>query len=137
MKRQSKVGIRGCVPVWITGVIITSVITMLAVALLSVILLSGQLEDKFLIYAVAIIQLVSVFAGTYITCRRCKQKYILSAILVCAGYYLVLLAATLLVFDSSFERLGQGTLMCVLGVIITSALCLINKSKTGYKKRRL
>lgn len=123
--------------VLVIGIIISIVTSVIASAILSAISLRNLIDEKSIAYIVSAIQLGSVLLGALIACKVYGEKYIMAAAIVCVGYYLMLIVAALLVFDSSFARLGAGTIMCVTGAALASILCLFNKSKGRYKKRRL
>lgn len=137
MKKVRKMQKGGRHQVLIIGIIVSIVTSVIASVILSAISLRNLIDEKSIAYIASAIQLGSVLLGALIAGKVYGQKYILSAAIVCAGYYLMLVIATLLFFDSSFARLGAGTIMCIIGAALASILCLFNKSKGRNKKRRL
>lgn len=137
MKKQRKAPKRNCYWICLTGIALALLVTTIAVVVLSAMLLNNHMDENRILYVVPAIQFVSVLLAAYITCKRYGQKYILTALAVGGGYLLLLIAATLLLFDCSFERLGQGGLVCLLATIIASILCLLRRAKTLPKKHRL
>lgn len=137
MKTAYKVQQHRRISILLIGILIALIITIAGAACLSAVIWNGTIDENNAIYAVAPIQLISAATGSYVAARRCGKRYILHAMIVSAAYYLVIVTATLLVFDCYFVDIGVGTIMCVIGGVLAGCLCLALRRKNGYKKRML
>ena len=137
MKKLSKDRKHRHYKTWLTSILISLLITIAASAVLSIVFLNDLLNENAIVYMIPIVQIVSVWTGAFIACKRCGEKIILTSTIVAAGFYFILIAFTILLFDCSFNRWGIGAIMCTCGAILSNVMCLISNKRKPHKRHQL
>ena len=106
--------------------LLSLIISMIFIAVLAVIACFFDISDSVIANMIFIISAVSVLTGAFILAKNAEQKGLLNGLLLGAGYFLVILAASLLMngrvtFNSHnllrcFSIIASGMLGGVLGI---------------------
>lgn len=116
------------------GITIAVLATLAGGILLAFLMSREQVEISSVGICAPLIQLAASFLGTLAASTLATEKKLISCIGAAGGYYLMLLAATALVFDGEYDYILIGMLMVLLGC--AAAVLLTSRGKKGTIKRR-
>lgn len=119
------------------GIGISVIISILFAALLGTAFVNDVLNENRTKLGVSVVQIISVVLGGVIAGKRCGEKYILLTTAVGCTYYFIVTFATLFIWRTGFNGLGIGALMCAVGVLGATLLCLFKPRKSKHRKRKL
>lgn len=134
MKRSNKGGTRPIVVETGIGVVVAIAVTLLLAMGVSLLVSNESAAESNIKYFAIPIQLVAPFLGALIAGKRVDQKYAIVCGSVGASYCFILLAVTILFFDSAFRAVGIGIGMCAAGTVGACAICMMKKGRRGKRK---
>ena len=121
----------------ILGITISLIVSLFAGAMLGAMFVNNILDENYSVYSTATVQFASVFLGAFIASQLYQKDYIITSAVIGVTYFLVLIAMTLLVFDTPFSQVGLGAVACTIVIILSAVLCLVSKTKRVPKKHWL
>lgn len=119
------------------GVVISFAASVIITGLLGIAFVNGVINEGRIMLTASATQLLAVLLGGVFAGKRYGKKYILLTSSVGCLYYLITVATTLLAWGGKFNGFGTGTIMCVLGVLGATALCLLKPRESKHRKRKL
>lgn len=120
--------------IWLSMVFgaLTAILISVAGAIVGTALINGGKVSETAYPAIsAIIWCLSSFVGTLVASKTAGQQALLVSGTATAAYMLILTAVQILFFDSQFNEIWKGILICIAGIIPTLLIC----GKSGGQKK--
>lgn len=86
-----------------------------AVAVLAALVNAEKLNIGSITVVTALVHLISSFLGGWLATLLTKQKRLVTALSTAAGYLLVMIGMTALIFDGQYQGIGLALLMVFIG----------------------
>ena len=118
------------------GIAVSMALTVGGAMLLAVLINGEQMGFASLSTAISLIHLIASFAGTYLATALTQQKKLITASATAAGYLIVLLGMTALLFGGQYEGVWLSLLMVLLGAGCVILLDL-RGSKSPARKHKI
>ena len=119
------------------GVFLSVLISLVLTLLLAFSLGKGTIKDEFIKTAIFVVQMSSVFCGCTFGMFLLKDKKLIIAMLVLAGYMAVIIMVGVVVYKGLFVGIGSGFISAVAGALIALGVQLIHIPKKNYAKKYL
>ena len=118
----------------LAGIGVAFAISAILVASLSALIAKNILRENSasLVFVVRVLAvLTGVLIGTGIT----KEKHLMTAGIITAGYLAVLLGLGIVLYDVSFKRLGAGVISSIIGCAISCIIRLKSQNKAKITRK--
>ncbi len=119
----------------VIGVILTVFLSAVFVLLAPIFIINEYWQQGIENYIIPIYQLLTVFISSYIAGILTDQKKAASAISVGCIYLLIIISASVLVFDSVTGWIIAISIACLVGMIM-AVLCILKPQKSLVGKKR-
>ncbi len=134
MKVSQKNGTRSIVSDIAMGFLLSVVITMISALVITAVTIKEVIDESALKFMIMPVQVLAVVVGALVAGKRANRKYAIVCGSVGVAYCFLLLATTIIFFESSFGAVGSGVGMCILGVAVSCAICMFGKGN-GRKRK--
>ena len=112
------------------------VISLIGAMIVTTMLISETVSVGSMKFLTLIIQFFATAFGGMIACTLVKGKYALTAGLTAALYCFLLIAMSILIYDSAFGSVWTSLLAIGLGYATSCTICIMKTTNTKSKKHR-
>lgn len=116
------------------GVIVSILITLLLAGIAAILVLNGSVPDSTTPYICIAILFISCFVGAYLGGKTVEDKKLISCVFSGSMYFLVILAAKILVFEGAYTRVIPTIISILVGIGLATILILKPKRQRTGKK---
>ena len=119
----------------VIGIVISFVMSLILIAGITGLVTGNKLSEGSLVWLVFVVRIVTVMVGALIGTGLAKEKCVITAGIIVAGYSALLLSLGIVIYDEAFQNFGAGLLSVIIGGAIgyLIRLKLQNKPRRGRK----
>ena len=117
------------------GIIAALIMSFTSIIALTSLVRNHNFLESSLELSVFLVRMVAVLLGVLIGTGLIKERCIVVAGIVAAGYLVLLLALGILIYDGSFENFGTGVLSTVIGSVLGGLIRLKLQNKPSRSKK--
>ena len=115
-----------------TGIIIAFVISLILITVITSLVANNKFPEASSGWSMFMVRVAAVLVGALVGTALSKEKCVITAGIIVAGYLALLLGLGIVIYDGSFKNFGTGFISATIGGVVG---CLI-RLKSQNKPRR-
>lgn len=117
------------------GVLISVLLSILLAAGIAMLMLSEHLKEENIQLYSFIVIFISVFTGGLSACGLAKEKYAMMSGITALVYLLLLVCASVFVFEGGLNNIWTSALVIALGYVLSCVVCIVSTGRKPHRKR--